>query len=234
MAPDDRNKPPKGKPTAPRDRDVFVPKRATAPYGVPSMTPPPKTENWETPDTGTHDTRARDTGRDDNTPVGLEAPEMRDAEAEFRARNRIKETNANVKAVKVATETASIGVTTLRTEMIGHVERLDKSIGEVKSELRSETFKQSQKIDDLGDHVLNAMGTVNQAVVELNRFQGLVVKGEIDKSHTTFEVGARDQADKKKQRRSFWYSFGGVVLKVLAAAGAVGATAIATHFVERC
>ncbi len=198
-----------------------MPKRSTSPYGVPAVTSPtpPQGEDWETPDTGAREIEYTERTRrkhDDDTPIGLEAA---DAEAEFRLRNRVKETNTNVKAVKVATDT---GVTTIRTEMQGHVTRLEGKIGEVKTETKA----LSTKVDDLGGHVLGAMGTVNEAMIQM----GVVAKDRL----ASAGIADRDRADARKQSRSLWYKAGAGVLKVMIAAGVVIVTALATHYAERC
>jgi hypothetical protein len=237
MAPDDRNdrKPPKARaPT--RDRDVLVPKSApTPPRGVPVT--PPADQDW-TGDTDTHALAIDNAGsrsRDEDTPIGLE---IRDAEAELRLRARVKETNTNVK-------TASTGITALRTEMIGHVERLDLSIASVKTETTQEIGKLGEKVEKLGGNVIGAMQSVNAAVSSLSDFQGVVVENQLQRSRVTFEghakvaaaeqvLTAKDQTDAKIQRRSFRYNAMATVLKILAAGGVVLATAIATHYAEHC
>lgn len=209
--------PPPKKP--PRDRDILVPKNP------PRAESPVPNEEWSG-DTGTHST-----GRDDDTPLGLETV---DAAANMRLRARVKETNTNAKE-------ASTGVTTLRIEMQGHVERLEGAIGEVKAETTKQFGQLSTKVDTLGGEVRTATGAVVGAVSALNKFQGIVVENQLEKSKITWDVHAnqqkledKDKADAAKQKRSFWYKVGGVFIKIGAAAGVVGATAIATHFIEKC
>lgn len=234
----DDKKPPKRSISSsglPRDRDVFVPKRATAPYGVPvvpAMNDAPKLgdQDWTTPDTGTHELAA---ARD--TPSGLETL---DAEAEFRLRNRVKETAVNTRAIKESSHATEMGVSTMRLEMLGHVDRLDKKITTVKEETKAEIGKVGSKVDTLTGHVVTALSSLNQ-------FQGVVVENQLEKQTITFEAHAdvaanqqklkdRDLADAQKQRRSFWYRIGALALKILGAGGVVAATAIATHYAERC
>lgn len=236
MADDRRPQKPKPKPGAPRDRDVFVPKRSTAPYGVPVVTGEGRAssqgEEWATPDTGTHELAAPERPeRDDNTPIGLETL---DAEAEFRLRNRVKETNANVRATKKSAESAAIGVTTIRSEMQGHVTRLEGQIEEVKTEIGATRTELGLKVETLTSHVIDAMGSFNDGMAIVAKQQAVPWEAHIDIAANKQKLADKDQADAKKQRRSFWYRAGGVVLKIAAAGGVVAATAIATHYVERC
>jgi hypothetical protein len=199
----------------PHDRDVFVPKTKTPLKGVP-VADRSASEDWSG-DTGTHE------ALNDDTPVGLETV---DAAANARLRARAKETNITVKA--------------LHSEMTGHVERLDKSIVETKAEvtgLRTDVNK-------LGTHVVDAISSVNDAVSSLNNFQGVVVENQLQRQRVTYEAHTsvdkhakiaeiEDQADATKQSRKFKYRIGSTLLKILAAAGVVAATALATHFIEK-
>ncbi len=255
----DGKKPPKPpKIAAPRDRDVFVPKRQTSPYGTPIVTAPGNRdtgEQWPI----TEDTGAREliesgaphasSGHDDDTPIGLE---VKDAEAEFRLRNRVKETNLNVRSMRANAESVSSGVATLRMEVQGHVERIDRSIASVATEAKAGLDTLSGKVDALGGKtdalagdVRDATGAVIDAVSTLNNFQGMVVKSQLEERNITWEahtevkanqqkLADKDAADAKKQKRSFWYRAGSWVLKILGGAGVVAATAIATHYAERC
>jgi hypothetical protein len=246
----DGKKPPPKPPkiAAPRDRDVFVPKRQTSPYGTPIVTDPKHRDTGEqwpiTEDTGARELMApqASSGRDDDTPIGLE---VQDAEAEFRLRNRVKETNLNVRSMRANAESASSGVATLRMEVQGHVERIDKSIASVKTEAKAGLDALSGKVDALGGDVRDATGAVIDAVSTLNNFQGMVVKSQLEERNITWEahtevkanqqkLADKNKADAQKQARSFRYSAGALVLKILGAGGVVAATAIATHYAERC
>lgn len=241
MAPSDDRKPPPKRPGASRDRDAYVSKTQTQPRGIPIVKPDGGgDQDWTTPDTGTHEIgRIASTKpeRGDSTPIG-------DVEAERRQRQRVKETNANVKVIKENSETTTTGMIALKDEMNGHVERLDQSIVQVRAEVtanRTETANLADKVEGLGGAVLGAVSSVNDAVSSLNEFQGVVVKTMTERSQTTYELKAHEQkleakdaADAKKQARSFWYKVGAGALKILIAGGVVAATAIATHYAERC
>ncbi len=189
-----------------------------------------------------------------DTPVGLETinseAELRlrnaatnlarlDAEAGLRLSSRVKATNERVESIKEVSEKTFVGVDTLRTEMVEHVSSLRSEIGGVRSDLGEFKTAVGSKIDELGGHVLSAMGSVNTAVVALNQFQGIVIE---DKMETHREYAAIDvnrtiladdaHADKKKLNRGVWYELGKKAGVVLLGLLGIVATAYITHRIE--
>lgn len=222
------------------DRDRRTPK--TPPKGIAEQIARPLDKRrapsdieWA-PDTGVHP-------RDENTPVGnatLSAEEEKHA-AERRLQSRVKETNITsaetakaVEEVKGVADKTHVGVETLRMEMVSHVERLDGSIGTVKADVQA--IKADVKT--LGGHVLNALGTVNEAITTVNKFQGDIVRGQLDKQTISFEAhvdvektakvtAIADEADSKKARRD---RYG----KILTIIGGLVGLATAAFAAGRC
>lgn len=224
----------------PRDRDVFI--RKTSPEGLSVTTPRASSEQegWSA-DTGTHEALE---GVDEDTPVNMPTVE---AQAEARLRSRVKETNVAVRAVRNGVETTNAGIDTLRLETKRDVGRLEGKINAVDSKVDRVTIKVDKVVDKLDEHqgvmlkVVSTVGELKGAFTEMTKtndqrrqhevitFQSAV---KIDQEEKIAEI--KNDVDASKQKRSFKYKIGSTLLKILSAGGIVAATALATHFIERC
>ncbi len=233
--------PPKKPPT--RDRDVFVPK-TPSPDAMRTTTQPEWSE-----DTDAQAQALRE--RNDDTPLNLETL---DAEAEARMRTRVKETNNTVRRVSDTVQATNTGIDSLRFETRKDVQKLDLKIGLVDAKVDkvdSKVAKIDSKLDDHGRiliDVVDSVGSMKGVVGELKgAFTEMTKIQDQKRQHEIITFGARvdiekqeaiaeikDETDAVKQKRSFMYKVGALVLKILGVAGAIVATAIATHFIESC